>query len=170
MMDKKTKIRSLLAASLGLSLLSYACYDYPYNPKYEIVAEQNGPFGRYSNGDIYIGNNEYILSVINKARKNDILIVIGYEHDDELDPNASIISSYRITDKEERNEILTVLKKYDSMYNTEWDRTIESMRVEWTVHNMLYDLHYERARTKNVDLDNSEEELYSNPILQRLLK
>ena len=90
--------------------------------------------------------------------------LLGTSNDGEADEIGDLL------DKDERNEILTVLKEYDSMYNTEWDRSIESMRVEWTVHNMLYDLHYESARTKHVDLDNSEEELYSNPILQRLLK
>jgi hypothetical protein len=101
----------------------------------------------------------------------EVLIVMGYENDnDHLDPNASILSSYRITDKDERNEILNVLKLYGQINDTRWNRSIDSMRVEWTVHNFFYELNYERDRTQNVDLDNSEEKLYNNYVLKRLIK
>ena len=59
---------------------------------------------------------------------------------------------------------------YDSLYPSDWKRSIESMRVEWTVHNLLYDIGYERARTRDVDLDNLEEEKYNNKILRRIIK
>ena len=170
-MDRINKAKSLVAISLGLSLLSYCCYDHPYNPEYEIIARENGPFGRYSRGDIYIGDEEYISSIKNSVNERDVLIVMGYENDnDHLDPNASILSSYRITDKDERNEILNVLKLYGQINDTRWNRSIDSMRVEWTVHNFFYELNYERDRTQNVDLDNSEEKLYNNYVLKRLIK
>lgn len=170
-MDRKKRIRALATISLGLTLLSCSMEEYPYNPQYEVIAKQNGPFGRYSNGYIYIGDKDYIESIINKVDKNDVLIILGTEEDENgMDPNASILSSYRITDENDRNDILNVLKLYDDINNTEWDRTMESMRVEWNIHNFLYDMDYERERTMNVDLDNSDENKYNNIILKRLFR
>lgn len=35
-----------------------------------------------------------------------------------------------------------------------WDRTLFSLYMEWTCHNFLYMIGYERERTGSVDLDN----------------
>lgn len=37
-----------------------------------------------------------------------------------------------------------------------WKRTNKSLIREWRAHNLLYDFNYERARTKDVDLDYPE--------------
>ncbi len=170
-MDKRKARRNLIIAGLtGIVLASYYNYDYPYNPYYEVLEDEE-EFGRYSNGKVYIGDIDYIHNIKDNVDKNDILIVIGYQNDEnELDPNARIISSHRITDRNQRNEILNLLLIYNKLYPSKWNRTLESMRVEWTVHNILYNIGYEKSRTVDVDLDNSEEELYNNKLLKRLIK
>lgn len=35
-----------------------------------------------------------------------------------------------------------------------WERCLSSLYLEWTVHNFLYEIGYERERTKDADLDN----------------
>lgn len=169
-MDIKTKRRLFIASLLTASFLTYYNYDYPYKPTYTITTDDEA-FASYSNGKVYIGDANYIKSIKNKVNEDDILVIMGYEDkDSHHDPNASIISSHRITDHKIRYEILCILKEYDNLYHLPWERTIESMRVEWTVHNLLYDLGIEESRTKDVDLDNSEEYIYDNKILKRLIK
>ena len=81
-----------------------------------------------------------------------------------------IYSSYRIDDRDLRNEILEVLCRYEECYPSPWDRTIESMRLEWLMHNYSYFFNHETNRTEDVDLNNKEEEYYDNPILRRMFK
>ena len=46
------------------------------DPKIEIIDEQNNdePFARYSKGNVYIGNKEYINKIIKKININDVVI------------------------------------------------------------------------------------------------
>lgn len=173
-MDKKTNRKIIIASLCSIACLSYCCYDVDYNPQYEILAEEDGPYGKYSNGLIYIGDQDYINSIKDEVNETDVLIIIGSNYNEDTnqnnDPNVKILSSCEITDPEDRLEILNVLEIYSKVNDTAWHRSIESMRVEWTVHNILYDLHYKRYRTEDTDLNNSEEEFYSNFILQRIIK
>ena len=173
-MEKKNKRKIIIASLCMAACLSYYCYDVDYNPQYEILAQKDGPFGRYSNGLVYIGTEDYIHSIKNQVNENDILIIVGSNYNEDTnkndDPNVKILSSYEIDNPEDRLEILNVLEIYSKVHETEWQRSVDSMRVEWTIHNILYDLHYKRERTKEVDLNNSEEEFYSNTILQRIIK
>ncbi len=166
-MDKKKLKRNLLAASAALVILaSYGSIDYEYHPNYEIVDEICGPFGCYSCGNVYIGSRNYLRSLTN-ITENDILVE---DQRFSADPNMKIYSSYRITDKDIRNEILEVLCRYEECYPSPWDRTIESMRLEWTMHNFSYYFNNETNRTRDVDLDNDEQEYYDNPVLRKILK
>ena len=167
-MDKKKLKKKLLAISASLILITtYGSIDYQYHPNYEIVNEQPcGPFGCYSCGYIYIGNKAYLNSLTNIG-ENDILV-----EDQRFteDPNMKIYSSYRIDDKDLRNEILEVLCRYEECYPSPWDRTIETMRLEWTMHNLSYFFGNQTNRTRDVDLDNNEEEYYDKPVLRKILK
>ncbi len=81
-----------------------------------------------------------------------------------------IYSSYRIHDKEIRNDILEVLCRYEVCYPSRWNRSIEFMRLEWTIHNISYLFHNRRDRTRDVDLDNFDEKNYDKKILNKILK
>lgn len=168
-MNKKLRIKTLifLYATLGLTVYLFNDHDYKDN-NYIIYDTIDEPFGAYSKGNIYIGNHKYIESVKGKIKYGDVLIEQGYKSSN--DSNYKIYSSYLIKDKEDRNDILNVLKKYNLLTNFDFNRTIESMRIEWTIHNILYELGIEKNRTKDVDLNNEDEKIYSDPVLKRIIK
>jgi len=41
------------------------------------------------------------------------------------------------------------------------------MLIEWEVHNVLYNVHYQINRTKDVDFNNADEEVYRTLKLKR---
>ena len=73
-----------------------------------------------------------------------------------------------IHDAEIRNEILEILQEYERQFPSDWDRTTESMRLEWLMHNLSYRFDYQPGRTESVDLNNNDEGKYDNKILQRI--
>ncbi len=168
-MDKKKLKKQLLAISAALVLAStYYNIDYVYHPTYEIINENPaGPFACYSCGNVYIGTRTYLCSLPN-ITEDDILV--EDQRFDRQDPNMKIYSSYRISDKDIRNEILEILCRYEECYPSPWDRTIESMRLEWLMHNVSYFFNHEQNRTGDVDLNNNEEEYYDNKVLSKILK
>ena len=165
--NKKVSIlkRTLIVGAL-LALLTYHCVDYEYKPTYEILDECDEAFARYSKGRIFIGSKEYLASL---EDVNDTDILVEDLRDSE-NPDFKIHNSYLITDRNIRNEILVVLCEYEKCHPSNWDRTIESMRLEWLAHNLSYIFNYEQHRTTDVDLDNNDEEYYNNYVLQKVLK
>ena len=162
---KKTKVIAISTITAVL-LFVYYNYDYKYTPKYDIVYDNKEDVftALYSYGKVYIVND---LNKINNLLENDIVILDERDSDN---PNMKIISSHYISDKDIRNDIITIMLEYEKKYPSNWSRTIESMRLEWFVHNLFYDLNYKRNHTNNVDLDNNDEEKYNNKTLQRILK
>lgn len=161
-MDKKKRI---LSGILALWLIGNISYDHKVLPKYEIVINDNY-FANYSNGKVYIGSKEYI-DTLTDISASDVLIVDGRNSDD---PYMKILSSYKINDSNIRNEILEIINEYEKMHPSSWNRSINSMRVEWFVHNFLYYFNYETERTKDVDFNNSEQEMYSKKLIKDLFK
>ena len=163
---KKIIITSITVAGL---MFAYYNYDYKYVPEYSIVDRDNNSYwqAKYRFGNIYIVKSKDMIKKVRKESENDVIILDART---DLDPNMEIVSSYEITDKEARNDIIEILMEYERLFPTEWDRSIESMRLEWFVHNMLYDIDYERHRTDNVDFDNSDEYEYEKPFLNKIFK
>ncbi len=162
-MKKKNKI---IAIGALITFLIYHGIDYQYNPNYEIIEENDEAFGRYSKGRIYIGDEEYLES-LKDVNENDILVLDKRFNDN---PFMKVYDSNIINNKEIRNEILEVLCRYEECYPSPWDRSIESMRVEWLMHNLSYFFDYESHRTRDVDLDNNDEHYYDNILLRKILK
>ena len=160
-MNKKKRI---LPGILALWLLGNISYDHKVENKYEIVMQEEH-FANYSNGRVFIGSKEYIDNLTDISA-NDVLIVDGRNSDD---PYMKILSSYKINDSNIRNEILEIINEYEKMHPSSWNRSINSMRVEWFVHNFLYYLNYEKNRTMDVDF-NSEQEIYSKKLIKKLIK
>ena len=71
-----------------------------------------------------------------------------------------IKNSYLILDSKTRKEILESLIKYENENPSNWNRTIETMELEWEAHNILYYLNYKKDHTTDVDLDNNDEDKY----------
>ena len=153
-----------LALAAFLSSISISLYnnEYVYEPEYVILDETDGAYGKYSDGLVYIGNKSYI-NEINEFNDGDILI-------NENGKYVRILSSYKVIDKDKRNEILCILKDYEINHNSKNIRSIESMRMEWFIHNLLYEYDFQIERTRDVDFENWEEYLYKNKILSRILK
>ncbi len=164
--NKKKWRRRMLIAGTVLALLLYGGCEHVYVPQYEIMDESVQEFACYSQGRIFIGNKRFLRS-IKDLKMGDILVLDQRDGDD---PNMKIISSYQITDKNVRNEILEVVCRYEEMYPSDWDRTIESMRLEWLMHNLSYDFNNQQPRTKDVDLNNDDEDYYDNWFLNLLFK
>lgn len=169
-MMKNLKLkRNILLITSSFIIISTACHEHKYTPEYEIIKETDleiKPFAKYEHGYIYIGNIEYINKVKNNCTKDDILILDERDTDD---PNILIYDSYKISNIEIRNTILEVIREYERMYPTIWDRSIESMRNEWEVHNILHDLNYKLDHTSDVDLNNADESKYSSKVLTKIL-
>ena len=145
-------------------ILDYYSKDYEYEPSYEIIKED--AFASYSNGLVYIGSEKYLETI--KYSENDVLICDN-RHNLE-NPDMIIYNSYRIKNKEQINEILNIICDYEKCYPSKWNRTIESMRLEWYIHNVSYYCNYSISRSINVDLDNNEAEKYKNKVLNKILK
>ena len=164
-MNKKDKKKIICATAACLILVGYTNKKV-YHPDYTILDEEDGAFARYSNGLVYIGNEEYIKGLKN-INSNDILI---RDERDSKDPNMAILNSYNITNKEMRNEILEILCLYEEMNPTFWDRSIESMRLEWFCHNVSYFFNYKTDHSSEVDLNNADEVKYDHEVLRRILR
>lgn len=162
-MKKKTKGKIIFAA-IFLALVIGHLQDYEYHPEYEIL-EGEQAYACYRDGDIYIGDEEYLRCV--NCNPEDVLICDNRNIEDS---NFKIYDSYRIRDKEARNDIIEVLLRYEEENPSEWDRTRESMRLEWYIHNLSHDLEFKRSNASDVDLDNEDEQKYDNKILRKILK
>ena len=69
-------------------------------------------------------------------------------------------NSYKITDKTQQTEILTILYNHDQLYPSKhpWGRTVYSMLIEWEMHNYLYGLSFKNERLAHTDFDKDSED------------
>lgn len=165
-MDLQKNKKKLALFGALLLLTTYHAVDYEYHPKYEIIDEYDGAYAKYSLGKMYIGDFQFLSSLSNLS-ENDILVL---DQRGRKDPNMKVFNSRLIFDKNIRNEVLEVLCEYERCHPSDWDRSIESMRVEWLMHNLSYFFNYERNRTADVDLNNADEKYYDNIIYRKILK
>ena len=161
---RRKKIVIFLLAALLISPKFAKCHE--YIPEFSII-EEGDAYGKYRNGYVFIGNRKFIESIKDMVGDQDILVLDDRDSDD---PDMMIYNSYRIQSLDERDDILHILQMYESQYPSEWERSIESMRTEWTVHNLFYNLNMKTTHTTDVDLNNNDEELFGNKVLQFLLK
>ena len=163
-MDKLKRRLAILGIFIALG--TYCATDPIYHPQYEILDSRCEAFAEYSCGKVYIGNKSFLKKAYCHAEDGDIFVE-DQRHSEE-DPNMKIYASCFIHDAEIRNEILEILQEYEKQFPSDWDRTIESMRLEWLMHNLSYIFTYQQHRTEDVDLNNEDEEYYNNKILQKI--
>ena len=166
-MKKRSKV-IITSLSLAVLLGVYYNIDYNYNPSYKIIGQMNSikPFATYSKGNVYILKKKNQIKRLN-LQEDDIVIIDERDGDN---PNMQVISSYTVTDKNVRNEIILIMQEYNTKYPSNWNRTNESLRLEWYVHNLLYNLNYKHDHTTDVDFDNNDEEEFNKPFFNHLLK
>ena len=158
--------KKLFFITAFIILIGYYSKDYKYKrTSYEITKDSDA-FATYSDGLIYIGDENFLEHI--KCQDNDILICDQRFSDN--DPDMIIYNSCLINDKEKRNEILEVICEYEETYPSNWDRSIESMRLEWFMHNLSYYFEYRKDRTADVDLNNDDEKKYDKKVLRRILR
>lgn len=122
---------------------------------------------KYSLGTVYIGNYASIYALSEKIGEQDILVI---DYRGTTDANMQVLESYEVKDIDIINEILEILCYYEKTDPSAWDRTIESMRNEWELHNYSYMFKHNIGRTRDVDLNNEDEEKYASVILTKLLR
>lgn len=70
--------------------------------------------------------------------------------------NIKILDSYKVHKTSDMKHELIIIKNNFTKEecNIIHTRSINSLVYEWQAHNLLYDLHYKRSHTKDVDLNN----------------
>ena len=91
-------------------------------------------------------------------RYSGCILVYDDRHTSKDNPNIQIYNSYQITKLEHKIEILKVLQEYDrnNPSSISWDRSLNSLRIEWSMHNILYFL-YPTDRLAHTDFDKNNE-------------
>ncbi len=113
-------------------------------------------YATYQDGNIYIGDQDFLDTIY--PHNGDILVL---DARDEGDPDFKIFDSYLVADRKKQRAILEVLRDYENGNPSSWDRSVESMETEWFFHNICYFLNIHVPRSRSIDLNNSDEELYS---------
>lgn len=82
-----------------------------------------------------------------------------YDDRTTANPSFRIYDSYRIRKNSIKREVLSAMIAYNEAYPTEprWQRTMDSLVLEWMEHNFAYRVGFLRKRACNVDLDNHAE-------------
>lgn len=154
---------------IGSSFIIVSAFhpDHKYTPKYEIINdEESDAFAKIGNQTLYIYSSKQELENNRDKVSNEDILVVDERYTN--DSNIIIYDSYLICDKDTRNDILCCLLEYENMYPSPWNRTIESMRNEWFIHNLSYYFYYRRENAINVDLNNEDEDKYSSIILKKI--
>ncbi len=135
-------------------LLSMAVAMFLMNNKECLSSE--GYHKEYSNGTVYIGNEEY-LDGLKNISSNDILVL---DSRGDSDPDMKVLASYLINDYDIQKEVLEILLEYEKNNPSLWKRSLESMQMEWYIHNLMAKFSYKLERTMDVDFNNDDEEKY----------
>ena len=116
------------------------------------------PVGTYKKGEglVYIVTEDMLNDIMKDKEPN---VVVILDNRTATDPNMQIQNSYEITNRQQQKEILQLMLDYNNLNPVEpgWNRTLDSMMVEWQLHNLAYDMRYKRGRTKDCDFNNADE-------------
>ena len=82
---------------------------------------------------------------------------IAIDRRDRSDPEIVVIDSYRAEDTALIEKLCELLLGHEEAYPTDWDRTLNSMITEWQIHNAAYALDYRVDHSKDVNLNNKDE-------------
>ena len=122
-----------------------------YNDNY--IYEET-PYARYNSKDIYIIGVKKAPELVNDEN----IYIIDDRTDN--DPDMSICNSYQFKNTNEINAIINLLLEYERKNPSDWNRSFKSMKNEWIIHNICYNLNIQKGRTSQVDFNNSDEETY----------
>ena len=149
-MDSKKKKLLLMEALLLLT----SCSAKKEIKNFDLIDKR--AYTTYQDGHIYIGDSDFLDCIY--PQEGDVLI-LDARH--EKDPDFKIIDSYLINDRNKQRRILEALRDYENDNPSAWDRSLESMEAEWLIHNICYNLNIRVVSSRNLDLNNSDEMVYS---------
>ena len=118
----------------------------------------------YSGGNILIVNgstfNEETIAFFAQTYSNTIIVFDKRYCESDCpgcNPNMQIYNSYKVK-KVHHREILEILVKHDEAYPSRhtWGRTVESMLIEWEMHNRFYFATF-HERVAHTDFDKDSE-------------
>ena len=117
------------------------------------------PYSSYGNrtGSVYIVTSDKKNEVEKIMRDRDILILD--ERNGSSNPNMKIVQSYTIVYLGYQIEIAQAMIDYNASNPSipAWNRTsVDSIILEWRLHNFAYDMHYKRDHSADADIDNED--------------
>lgn len=152
---------------LTVSLLSCVSKDNSMS-KFKYSSYPNGCCISYSEGYVYIGDKSFLSKISDDISINDVLVEdLRFSSNN---PDMKVRNSCQIHDVRVQEEIISILCEYERCYPSPWDRSKDSMQLEWFVHNLSYDFNYSRDRSRDVDFDNDDQFIYENPALVKMYK
>ena len=161
--------KKILAFSLAFVLATSVTSDSYSNfrDRIFVIEEIDDPhyIGSCFSGNVYFGSKEEMKTLYENGVKGIFVI----DERDKEDPNIKIIDSFSITNKRDMRDILLLIKKYDDEHPSKWSRTINSMINEWRMHNICYEKDYYICNSKDVDLNNSDEDVFKGFNVYKLL-
>lgn len=119
-------------------------------------------FATFYGKNIYIVNDKSLTE--NLSSFDDIYILDERKIEN---PNMRVCDSYKVINIYEMQKIIEMIKEYDKLSPTEWNRSDHAMLIEWVAHNIGYYFNIQRNRTQSVDFDNDEEQKYNVFILKK---
>ena len=134
----------------GDGIVDYYVYTYTYTTGILFWRKQHTAYVY-----IYVGKNRSFFEDPSNHPENfssSTDIMVG-DFTNSSNPN---MYAYRadLTKPQYREAILLCLLEYDEDFDTSWDRTLDSLLIEWREHKRYA---WASARAKNVDFDNDEE-------------
>lgn len=121
------------------------------------------PIGSYNKGRGYVYVvTEDQLDIMEEKEKNVVVIVdkrSPISPDPAHDPNMQILDSYRITNTNQQKEIAQLMLNYNTAnpVSPAWNRTLDSLVLEWEIHNNVYRTGFFQINTKDCDFNNGDE-------------
>ena len=144
----------------------------PKSKKYVKPTPPVNPSGTYVDkkgntlGNVYVIDPSQLKVMTQAKEKNDVIII---DKRTESNPTMQVQDSYKISNKNQQKQICEVMLDYNASNPIEpaWNRTTDSMLIEWDAHNDGYTCRFivsifkdnASERLRHVDLDNESEGL-----------
>lgn len=90
-----------------------------------------------------------VLTTVYQIKESSLKIIL-------TPTNVHIVTSFQITDRKDKEEVIDYILKIAKEYGFEYKRSKKSWIREWSAHNTLYQWNYQKERTGSVDLNEDE--------------
>lgn len=90
-----------------------------------------------------------VLTTVYQIKESSLKIIL-------TPTNVHIVTSFQITDRKGKEEVIDYILKVAKEYGFEYKRSKKSWIREWSAHNTLYQWNYQKERTGSVDLNEDE--------------